>query len=220
MEEDKGNIGWGILGFFIPIVGLILYIVWYKTKPKCAKQAGIGALIRVILKMILIFLMIVCTVVFFFVSRHVSKLDGGCKYYGNVRVCCDRDMNCEASNHDYDERIILDVNGTELEVNLEDNVSSRALIGKLKENDIRIEAHDYGNFEKVGTIDFDLPRSDETITTKPGDLILYNGNQISLYYDVNTWSLTKLGHIEISEEELKELLKDEKVVLILKYNRE
>lgn len=43
--NDSGSIGWAVLGFFIPIVGLILFLVWNKTKPQCAKMAGIGALI-------------------------------------------------------------------------------------------------------------------------------------------------------------------------------
>lgn len=42
---DSGSIGWAILGFFIPIVGLVLFLVWKNTKPNCAKMAGIGALV-------------------------------------------------------------------------------------------------------------------------------------------------------------------------------
>lgn len=49
--NDSGSIGWGILGFFIPIVGLVLFLVWKNTKPKCAKVAGIGALIGVCLSL-------------------------------------------------------------------------------------------------------------------------------------------------------------------------
>ena len=47
--QDSGSIGWGVLGFFFPIVGLILFLVWKSTKPNCAKVAGIGALIGFIL---------------------------------------------------------------------------------------------------------------------------------------------------------------------------
>lgn len=46
--NDNGGLGWGILGFFIPIVGLILFLVWKDTKPKTSKAAGIGALVSVI----------------------------------------------------------------------------------------------------------------------------------------------------------------------------
>jgi len=47
--EDSGSAWWGVLGCCIPIVGLILYIVWRDTKPKCGKKAGIGALIGFVL---------------------------------------------------------------------------------------------------------------------------------------------------------------------------
>jgi len=52
--QDSGSAGWGVLGFFIPIVGLILFIVWNSSKPKSAKSAGIGALIGVILEVFLV----------------------------------------------------------------------------------------------------------------------------------------------------------------------
>ncbi len=52
-ENDKGGFGWGALGFFIPLVGLILYLVWKGEKPKTAKAAGKGALISVILGIVI-----------------------------------------------------------------------------------------------------------------------------------------------------------------------
>lgn len=56
--------------------------------------------------------------------------------------------------------------------------------------------YDYGNFEKVGSLGTTLPCSDEQITTAPGDIILYQGNQITVYYAPNTWSFTRLGRID------------------------
>jgi len=47
-KEDKGGFGWGALGFFVPIAGLVLYLVWKDERPKCAKSVGIGALVSVI----------------------------------------------------------------------------------------------------------------------------------------------------------------------------
>lgn len=52
-EEDSGSFGWAVLGFLIPIVGLVLYLVWRDRKPKCARQAGMGALVSVILSVAL-----------------------------------------------------------------------------------------------------------------------------------------------------------------------
>ena len=60
-----------------------------------------------------------------------------------------------------------------------------------------------------------LPSSDTRITTSPGDMVLYSSNQIVLFYDSNTWSYTKLGHINLSKSELTDLLGDEDVVITL-----
>ena len=125
--------------------------------------------------------------------------------------------NNESSGELKVSEIIIEVNGKKLTVSLEDNSSTIALVEKLKEQDIVVEAHDYGDFEKVGELGFSLPRNDTQITTKAGDLILYQGNQLSLYYDVNSWNFTKLGEIKnTSTKELKELLGSGDVKLTLK----
>ena len=78
----------------------------------------------------------------------------------------------------------------------ENNSSAEAFIKLLGKGDLTINMHDYGNFEKVGSIGAELPRNDKRITTVPGDVILYQGNQITIYYDANTWSFTRLGKIQ------------------------
>ncbi len=88
---------------------------------------------------------------------------------------------------------------------LADNSSADAFFEKLKDGDIKVEMHDYGNFEKVGDLPWELPTNDEEITTKPGDLILYQGNKITVYYDENTWNFTKLGSLNGTSEEIKEV---------------
>ncbi len=115
---------------------------------------------------------------------------------------------------DYKVKIL--VNDKELILRLLDNSSSEAFVSKLKENDLTINASDYGNFEKVGDLGFSLPTNDQYISVKAGDLILYQGDKISLYYDENNYSFTKLGYvINMSENDLKELLgKKEDVILV------
>jgi len=111
--------------------------------------------------------------------------------------------------------IYIKVNNHVLNVNLEDNSSTKALLEKLKEKDIAINAHDYGRFEKVGSLGFSLPRNDTNITTEAGDLILYQGNQITLYYDTNKWTFTKLGRVtNVSAEELRNILGEGDVTLV------
>ena len=115
-----------------------------------------------------------------------------------------------------DNKLKISVNGTELTATLEDNSSAQALTELLKQGDITVDMSDYGNFEKVGDLPQSLPKNDETITTVPGDIILYQGNKITIYYDENTWDFTKLGHIDnITQEELKTLLGDGDVTVSL-----
>ena len=106
-----------------------------------------------------------------------------------------------------DSKLKISVNGTELTATLEDNSSAKALTELLKQGNITVDMSDYGNFEKVGDLPQSLPRNDEKITTVPGDIILYQGNKITIYYDENTWDFTKLGHIDnITQKELKAIL--------------
>ena len=78
---------------------------------------------------------------------------------------------------------------------------------RLKQGPITVDMSDYGNFEKVGALGFTLPLNDEQITTVPGDIILYQGNSITIYYDTNTWNFTRLGRIEgVTGDELKSAL--------------
>ena len=103
-----------------------------------------------------------------------------------------------------EEKLYLTINDTKISATLEKNSSANAL-KKLSESDVVIEAHDYGNFEKVGSLGFTLPRRNDTqITTELGDLILYQGNQFTIYYDENSWNFTKLGHVDnMTQKDLK-----------------
>ena len=101
--------------------------------------------------------------------------------------------------------LVIEANGRVFYASPEDNPSAEAFIENLSHGEIELELHDYGNFEKVGDLPWELPRNDETITTGPGDVILYQGDQITIYYDENTWDFTRLARIEdVSREELLE----------------
>ena len=101
------------------------------------------------------------------------------------------------------------------EVTLEENSATKALIEKLQEWDVVVNAREYWWFEKVWNLGFDLPRADKQITTEPGDIVLYQWNQISLFYESNSWSYTKLWKIQmISKDGLKEILWDWDVTLV------
>lgn len=104
-------------------------------------------------------------------------------------------------------KMYITLNGNKLEVTLEKNSSADALVEILKENDITYTANDYGGFEKVGDIGYTLPQNNTQITTEAGDVILYQGRSICLYYDTNSWNFTRIGKINgYTAEELRSLL--------------
>jgi len=76
------------------------------------------------------------------------------------------------------------------------NSSTEALVAQLQQGDITYEAHDYGNFEKVGALGYAFPENNEQITTVPGDLILYQGSNLCIYYDTNSWNFTRIGKLD------------------------
>ncbi len=100
----------------------------------------------------------------------------------------------------------IEANGYTFFADFEDNSSAEALKEKLQAGSVTINMHDYGNFEKVGSLPFTLPRNDTTITTEPGDVILYLGNQLTIYYDTNTWSFTRVAKIRGADSTLKNKL--------------
>lgn len=119
-----------------------------------------------------------------------------------------------------DMKLYIKVNNRILTATLENNSSASALIEKLKEQDITINMEDYANFEKVGSLGFNLARNDKQITTEPGDIILYQGNQFVIYYDTNSWNFTKLGYIDnVNQEELKQILGKDNVTVTLSLER-
>ena len=104
--------------------------------------------------------------------------------------------------------IKITVSGKSLPVKIEDNAATKALVAALRESSITYEAEDYGGFEKVGALGRSLPTSNAQITTQPGDVILYSGNQIVLFYGSNSWSYTRIGKMEYGTlDELKTFLK-------------
>jgi hypothetical protein len=106
------------------------------------------------------------------------------------------------------EKMYITIGNQTLPVTLVKNNATEALMAALAANPITYEADDYGGFEKVGALGMSLPTSNQQLTTQAGDVILYSGNQIVLFYGSNSWSYTRLGRIEYeSLEQLKSFLK-------------
>lgn len=104
----------------------------------------------------------------------------------------------------------LEIDKNVLDVTWNDNASVTAL-NEIKP--LTINMHLYGGFEQVGYIGESIVSDDKKITTKPGDIVLYSSNQIVVFFATNTWSYTKLGHINLSENELNTLFNKNNVTL-------
>lgn len=96
---------------------------------------------------------------------------------------------------------------TLVRVEWEQNESVEALKALCKDHPLVIEMSMYGGFEQVGAIGQSLPRDDRQTTTQAGDIVLYSGNQMVVFYGSNSWAYTRLGRItDLSPAELKALL--------------
>lgn len=103
--------------------------------------------------------------------------------------------------------VTLTANGTSWTATLVENSSTAALKERLGQGPLTIAMHDYGSMEKVGPLGFQLPTNDQPTDTQAGDLILYQGNQLALYYGTNHWNFTRLGKLDgVSREALLEVL--------------
>lgn len=103
--------------------------------------------------------------------------------------------------------LYITVNGTTLTATLANNSSAEAFRELLANGPCTIQMSDYGNFEKVGPLGQSLPTNNQQITTEAGDIILYQGNQITIYYDRNSWNFTRLGKInDVTSQQLRDIL--------------
>ena len=110
----------------------------------------------------------------------------------------------------------LKIDDRDVEVSWEDNESVQALKELCEDEPLTIEMSGYGDFEQVGSIGSTLPDQDTEITTEVGDIVLYSGNQIVVFYGSNSWAYTKLGHItDRDEDEMKDLLSGGDVTLTI-----
>ena len=114
------------------------------------------------------------------------------------------------------EKMQMFINGQPVNVEWDNNSSVQALKQLAASNKLTIQMSMYGGFEQVGAIGTSLPREDVQTTTKAGDIVLYSGNQIVVFYGSNSWAYTRLGHItDKTADELTELLGNENVTITL-----
>jgi len=106
-------------------------------------------------------------------------------------------------------KLKIHVNDTTFTATLADNSSADAFAEYLSQGDLTLDMHDYGSFEKVADLPRSFPRNDTQINTDAGDIILYQGKSITIYYDKNSWNFTRLGKIDnVDKKRLKQILGD------------
>ena len=168
---------------------------------------------------------------------HVIK-DGGHEFFGqpfedamsfilpylNRQVNESKEENPEpatetTSDNKENEMLQMTIGETPVEVDWQENSAVEALKDLCRENPLQIQMSMYGGFEQVGSIGQSLPTEDQQTTTRSGDIVLYSGSQIVVFYGSNSWAYTRLGHIsDKTDQEMKELLGNGDVTITLTSN--
>ena len=106
------------------------------------------------------------------------------------------------------DKIYITIGGQTVSATLVDNAATKALVEKLQQAPVTVTLNSSGDFEIWGALGFSLPTSNQQMTAQSGDVILYSGSNICLFYGSNSWSYTRLGKIDgLSENELRSFLK-------------
>jgi hypothetical protein len=115
-----------------------------------------------------------------------------------------------------DSSMTMKIGDTKVNVDWEDNQAVAALRDMAREGDVTIQMSMYGGFEQAGSIGQSLPRDDKQTTTSSGDVVLYSGNQMVVFYGSNSWSYTRLGHIsDKNAEDMTDLLSNGDVTITI-----
>ena len=102
----------------------------------------------------------------------------------------------------------ITIDGVTKTATLVDNNATQTLVAKLQEAPVNVTLNSSGGFEIWGALGFSLPTSNEQVNAQPGDIVLYNGSNICMFYGTNSWSYTRLGKIDgLSESDLRTFLK-------------
>ena len=129
----------------------------------------------------------------------------------------EEDGEAETERKESEMMLQMTIGETLVDVEWEDNESVEALKELCQEGPLTIRMSMYGGFEQVGSVGQSLPRDDNQTTTQAGDIVLYSGDQIVVFYGSNSWAYTRLGHItDKSAQEMAELLGNGDVTITIK----
>ena len=121
-------------------------------------------------------------------------------------TACSKDNEVKAQT--MTQKMYITIDGVTQSATLVDNAATQTLVERLKNGAVTVTLNSSGGFEIWGALGFSLPTSNEQINAQPGDVILYNGSNICIFYGTNSWSYTRLGKIDgLSESQLRTFLK-------------
>ena len=142
--------------------------------------------------------------------------EGTAMYHTEEIWCEDGNKKIYGMAHIGDSTMIMTIGDTKVNVDWEDNQAVEALKAMAENGDVTIQMSMYGGFEQVGSIGQSLPRDDKQTTTSSGDIVMYSGNQMVVFYGSNSWSYTRLGHISDKDEaEIADLLSNGDVTITI-----
>ena len=126
-----------------------------------------------------------------------------------VMSCSREEIQAQTTNYEtMTTKMYITIDGRTEAVTLTNNSATQALVAKLQEASVTVTLNSSGGFEIWGALGFSLPTSNEQINAQPGDIVLYNGSNICMFYGTNSWNYTLLGKIDgLSESELRTFLK-------------
>ena len=126
-------------------------------------------------------------------------------------TCCVSDGEVKAENNsmnNMNQTLYITIGGVTKTATLVNNAATRELAARLQEAPVTVTLNSSGGFEIWGALGFSLPTSNEQVKAQPGDIVLYSGQYICIFYGSNSYSYTRLGKIdELSESELRTFLK-------------
>ena len=126
-------------------------------------------------------------------------------FLATMLFCCSADNEMKAQN--MEQKMYITIGGQTQSATLVDNDATRELVAALQNAPITVTLND-NDFEIWGSLGKSLTTKNEQMTALPGDIVLYNGSNICIFYESNSWSYTRLGHIDgLSESELRTFLK-------------
>ena len=120
-------------------------------------------------------------------------------------ICCSSEEN-EVMAQTMTQKMFITIGGVTKTATLVDNAATQELVTRLQQAPVTVMLNSSGGFEIWGALGFSLTISNEQVNAQPGDIVLYNGSNICMFYGTNSWNYTRLGHIDGSESELRTFL--------------